>query len=170
MYKSYLTFIFTFRYEKELMHPLQNLIGGELPRALLIQVPLQICCAAVNIRISHYSPIVPYYFRFRSSNLMLRRKWCIFHFTSLSETWFHSNWLWMTFLLARAMLELDQILKANEINFAILAALPAFFLSVLLVMVVRAWLRKVRKVFLMHVPVLFLFLCACPWRSWLLIC
>ncbi|KAI7979829.1 hypothetical protein LOK49_Contig238G00005 [Camellia lanceoleosa] len=28
-----------------------------------------------------------------------------------------------------AMLELDQILKANEINFAILAALPAFFLA-----------------------------------------
>ncbi|CAA6653964.1 unnamed protein product [Spirodela intermedia] len=76
------------RYEKELMHPLQNLIGGELPRALLIQV----------------------------QKLKLD--------------------------VETAMLELDQILKANEINFAILAALPAFFLSVLLVMLVRAWLRK----------------------------
>lgn len=26
------------RYEKELMHPIQNLFGGELARALLIQV------------------------------------------------------------------------------------------------------------------------------------
>ncbi|RYR04994.1 hypothetical protein Ahy_B06g084822 isoform C [Arachis hypogaea] len=33
-----------------------------------------------------------------------------------------------------AMLELDQILRANEINFAILAALPAFILSLLLIM------------------------------------
>ncbi|RRT65055.1 hypothetical protein BHE74_00030839, partial [Ensete ventricosum] len=37
------------------------------------------------------------------------------------------------------MLELNQILKANEINFAILAALPAFFLSLLLLVLVRAW-------------------------------
>lgn len=41
------------------------------------------------------------------------------------------------------MLELDQILRANEINFAILAALPAFFLSLLLAMLVRAWLKQV---------------------------
>ncbi|KAM0840174.1 hypothetical protein ACQ4PT_059807 [Festuca glaucescens] len=41
--------------------------------------------------------------------------------------------------LQEAMLELDQILKANEINFAILAALPAFGLSLLLLIVVRAW-------------------------------
>lgn len=41
------------------------------------------------------------------------------------------------------MLELDQILRANEINFAILAALPAFFLSLLLAMLVRAWFQKV---------------------------
>lgn len=45
----------------------------------------------------------------------------------------------------RAMLELDQILRANEINFAILAALPAFFLSFVLLMLVRAWLKKVRS-------------------------
>ncbi|KAJ6852947.1 protein DGS1, mitochondrial-like isoform X1 [Iris pallida] len=44
--------------------------------------------------------------------------------------------------LETAMLELDQILKANEINFAILAALPAFFLSLLLLMLVRAWVLK----------------------------
>lgn len=43
------------------------------------------------------------------------------------------------------MLELDQILKANEINFAILAALPAFFLSIVLLMLVRAWFKQVRK-------------------------
>jgi hypothetical protein len=42
------------------------------------------------------------------------------------------------------MLELDQILKANEINFAILAALPAFGLSLLLLLVVRAWAMHVR--------------------------
>ncbi|GLU18962.1 hypothetical protein SLE2022_352360 [Rubroshorea leprosula] len=41
-----------------------------------------------------------------------------------------------------AMLELDQILLANEINFAILAALPAFFLSLILIMSVHAWLKQ----------------------------
>jgi nuclear-control-of-ATPase protein 2 len=41
------------------------------------------------------------------------------------------------------MLELDQILKANEINFAILAALPAFFLFLVLLMLARAWLKRV---------------------------
>ncbi|KAK4753722.1 hypothetical protein SAY87_001826 [Trapa incisa] len=41
-----------------------------------------------------------------------------------------------------AMLELNQILRANEINFAILAALPAFFLSLLLLTVIRAWLKQ----------------------------
>ncbi|KAK9273459.1 hypothetical protein L1049_018269 [Liquidambar formosana] len=41
-----------------------------------------------------------------------------------------------------AMLELEQILRANEINFAILAALPAFFLSLILFMVVRAWFKQ----------------------------
>lgn len=45
--------------------------------------------------------------------------------------------------VTRAMLELDQILKANEINFAILAALPAFVLSLLLLMLVRAWIMQV---------------------------
>ncbi|KAI4308238.1 hypothetical protein L6164_031335 [Bauhinia variegata] len=44
-----------------------------------------------------------------------------------------------------AMLELNQILRANEINFAILAALPAFFLSLFLVMVVRAWVKQDKK-------------------------
>ncbi|KAJ6795017.1 protein DGS1, mitochondrial-like isoform X1 [Iris pallida] len=44
--------------------------------------------------------------------------------------------------LETAMLELGQILKANEINFAILAALPAFFLSLLLLILVRAWVMK----------------------------
>ncbi|KAL9257765.1 DGS1, mitochondrial-like protein [Drosera capensis] len=76
------------RYEKELMHPIQNLLGGELARALLIQVSA--------------------------------------HFFGL------------------AMLELDQILKANEINFAILAALPAFFLSLPLLMLVRSWIKQDR--------------------------
>lgn len=44
--------------------------------------------------------------------------------------------------IEEAMLELDQILRANEINFAILAALPAFFLSLVLAMLLRAWLKK----------------------------
>ncbi|XP_059430328.1 protein DGS1, mitochondrial [Corylus avellana] len=76
------------RYEKELMHPIQNLLNGELARALLIQV----------------------------QKLKLD--------------------------IETAMLELDQILKANEINFAILAALPAFFLSLVLLMLMRAWLKR----------------------------
>jgi nuclear-control-of-ATPase protein 2 len=45
--------------------------------------------------------------------------------------------------LHRAMLELDQILRANEINFAILAALPAFGVSLLLLFAVRAWATHV---------------------------
>ncbi|KAF6139035.1 hypothetical protein GIB67_010761 [Kingdonia uniflora] len=39
------------------------------------------------------------------------------------------------------MLELNQILKANEINFAMLADLPVFFLSLNLLMFVRTWLK-----------------------------
>lgn len=42
------------------------------------------------------------------------------------------------------MLELDQILRANEINFAILAALPAFFLSLGMLTLLRTWLKQVR--------------------------
>ncbi|CAA0826250.1 dgd1 suppressor 1 [Striga hermonthica] len=76
------------RYEKELTHPIQGLVGGELARALLIQV----------------------------QKLKLD--------------------------IEEAMLELDQILRANEINFAILAALPAFFLSLILLMLVRAWFKQ----------------------------
>ncbi|KAL0418417.1 UNVERIFIED_CONTAM: protein DGS1, mitochondrial [Sesamum radiatum] len=76
------------RYEKELMHPIQGLVGGELVRSLLIQV----------------------------QKLKLD--------------------------IEEAMLELDQILRANEINFAILAALPAFFLSLILAMLVRAWIKQ----------------------------
>ncbi|XP_043724094.1 protein DGS1, mitochondrial-like [Telopea speciosissima] len=75
-------------YEKELMHPIQSLLGGELARALLIQI----------------------------QKLKLD--------------------------IETAMLELNQILKANEINFAILAALPAFFLSLILLMLLRAWFTK----------------------------
>ncbi|XP_044483600.1 protein DGS1, mitochondrial isoform X2 [Mangifera indica] len=41
-----------------------------------------------------------------------------------------------------AMLELEQILRANEINFAILAALPAFFLSFVVLMLIRAWFKQ----------------------------
>ncbi|RDX65265.1 Protein DGS1, mitochondrial, partial [Mucuna pruriens] len=79
------------RYEKELMHPIQNLLNGELVRAILIQV----------------------------QKLKLD-----------TET---------------AMLELNQILRANEINFAVLTALPAFFLSLLLIMLVRAWFKQDTK-------------------------
>ena len=49
----------------------------------------------------------------------------------------------LDYRLNRAMLELNQILRANEINFAILAALPAFFVSLLLIMLVRAWVKQV---------------------------
>ncbi|CAN6483860.1 unnamed protein product [Victoria cruziana] len=76
------------KYEKELMHPIQNLLGGELARALLIQI----------------------------QKLKLD--------------------------IETAMLELNQILRANEINFAILAALPAFFLVLILVMVVWPWFTQ----------------------------
>lgn len=41
------------------------------------------------------------------------------------------------------MLELDQILKANQINFATLAALPACFIVFLLIGLMRAWLLHV---------------------------
>ncbi|KAG6541931.1 hypothetical protein Mapa_016656 [Marchantia paleacea] len=63
------------RYEEELVHPLRNLLGGQLARALLIQV----------------------------QKLKLDTE--------------------------RAMLELNQILRANEINFAILAAFPAVIVT-----------------------------------------
>lgn len=76
------------RYEKEVVNPLQNLVGGELARALLIQI----------------------------QKLKLD--------------------------IETAMLEMDQILKANEINFAMLAALPALFITVILASIVRLWLRK----------------------------
>lgn len=76
------------RYEKEVMHPIQNLVSGELARALLIQV----------------------------QKLKLD--------------------------IEEAMLELDQILRANEINFAILAALPAFFLSVFVMILARTWFKR----------------------------
>ncbi|MCL7044045.1 hypothetical protein MKW94_006391 [Papaver nudicaule] len=79
------------RYEKDLMHPIQNLLGGEIARALLIQI----------------------------QKLKLD--------------------------IETAMLDLNQILKANEINFAILAALPAFFLSVGLLMLVRTWYKQDKR-------------------------
>ncbi|EEC75356.1 hypothetical protein OsI_11793 [Oryza sativa Indica Group] len=44
--------------------------------------------------------------------------------------------------IKQAMLELDQILKGNAINFAILAALPAFGVSLLLLTVVQAWIMN----------------------------
>lgn len=77
------------RYEKELMHPIKSIVGGgELPRALLIQI----------------------------QKLKLD-----------TET---------------AMLELNQILRANEINFAILAALPAFILILLAISLLRSWIKQ----------------------------
>ncbi|KAL8122395.1 protein DGS1, mitochondrial isoform X2 [Apium graveolens] len=76
------------RYEKELMHPIQNLLGGELVRAILIQI----------------------------QKLKLD--------------------------IETALLELDQILRANEINFAVLAALPAFLLSLGILALIRAWLKQ----------------------------
>ncbi|KAI3790026.1 hypothetical protein L2E82_02838 [Cichorium intybus] len=42
----------------------------------------------------------------------------------------------------RAMMELNQILMANEINFAILAALPAFFLSLEVLMLLYARVKQ----------------------------
>ncbi|XP_074310618.1 protein DGS1, mitochondrial-like isoform X2 [Silene latifolia] len=77
------------RYEKELLHPIKSIVGGgELPRAMLIQV----------------------------QKLKLD--------------------------IETAMLELDQILKANEINFAVLAALPAFIFVVILIMLLRSWIKQ----------------------------
>ncbi|KAI5071139.1 hypothetical protein GOP47_0013390 [Adiantum capillus-veneris] len=76
------------RYEKEITHPLQNLLGGELFWAMLIQV----------------------------QKLKLD--------------------------IETAMLELNQILRANEINFAILAALPALLFAVILGWLLRASLLQ----------------------------
>ncbi|KAF6156513.1 hypothetical protein GIB67_011314 [Kingdonia uniflora] len=67
------------RYKKEVVHPIQNLLGGELVHVLLIQI----------------------------QKLKLDTETAI---------------------------ELNQILKANEINFAMLAALPAFSLSLILLL------------------------------------
>ncbi|CAL4922702.1 unnamed protein product [Urochloa decumbens] len=78
----------TKRYEKELIHPIQNLFSGELARAMLIQI----------------------------QKLKLD--------------------------LESGLLEMDQILRANAINFAVLAALPAFGLSLLLLMLLRTWIRR----------------------------
>ncbi|KAI4383705.1 hypothetical protein MLD38_009511 [Melastoma candidum] len=79
------------RYEKELTHPIQNLVSGELARALLIQVQ-----------------------KFKLD-------------------------------IETAMLNLDTILQTVEIYIATLAALPAFFLSFLLLMFFRAWLKQDTK-------------------------
>ncbi|KNA24341.1 hypothetical protein SOVF_016410 [Spinacia oleracea] len=76
------------RYEKEMMHPVKSMFGGDLARAMLIQV----------------------------QKLKLD--------------------------IETAMLELNQILKANEINFAILAALPAFAVIVLSMILVRSWIMQ----------------------------
>ncbi|XP_024360120.1 protein DGS1, mitochondrial isoform X2 [Physcomitrium patens] len=71
------------RYETELTHPVRNIFGGELARALLIQV----------------------------QKLKLD--------------------------VETAMLDLNQILRANEINFAVLAAMPAFLVALFV-----GWLLK----------------------------
>lgn len=44
--------------------------------------------------------------------------------------------------LESGLLEMDQILRANAINFAVLAALPAFGLSLLLLMLLRTWIQR----------------------------
>ncbi|TVU47007.1 hypothetical protein EJB05_06583 [Eragrostis curvula] len=44
--------------------------------------------------------------------------------------------------LESGLLEMDQILRANAINFAVLAALPAFGLSLLLLVFVQTWVRR----------------------------
>ncbi|OEL16822.1 Protein DGS1, mitochondrial [Dichanthelium oligosanthes] len=44
--------------------------------------------------------------------------------------------------LESGLLEMDQILRANAINFAVLAALPAFGLSLLLLMLLRTWIWR----------------------------
>ncbi|WCJ20566.1 dgd1 suppressor 1 [Euphorbia peplus] len=79
------------RYEKEFMHPIQNLVSGELGRALSIQVEK------------------------------------------------------ITLDSMKLMLKLDQLMKANEINFAVLAVLPTFFLSHILLMVIRAVFKRDTK-------------------------
>lgn len=71
------------RYEQELVNPVKNLLGGELARALLIQV----------------------------QKLKLD--------------------------VEMAVLDLNQILRANEINFAILAFLPAFAFALILGALIR---------------------------------
>ncbi|GBG91003.1 hypothetical protein CBR_g51661 [Chara braunii] len=78
------------QYEEEVLHPVRNLVGGELMRSLLIQI----------------------------QRLKLN-----------TET---------------AMLELDQLLRANELNFALMAALPAIILSVFGLEVLRRAIRSAR--------------------------
>ncbi|KAE8720819.1 cation/H(+) antiporter 4-like [Hibiscus syriacus] len=99
------------RYEKELINPIQNLLHGELARALLIQVMHVI----FTMQLPPFILVVP---------LQVQK---------------------LKLDIEMPMLELDQILRANEINFAILAALPAFALSLGLIIAVRACFRQDTK-------------------------
>jgi hypothetical protein len=56
---------------------------------------------------------------------------------------YYSLLLMIKVILHRGLLEMDQILRANAINFAVLAALPAFGLSLLLLMLLRTWIQRV---------------------------
>ncbi|KAI3768333.1 hypothetical protein L2E82_18919 [Cichorium intybus] len=51
----------------------------------------------------------------------------------------------MLIQIQKAMMELNQILRANEINFAILAALPTFFLSLEVLMLLHASVKQEKK-------------------------
>lgn len=139
-------FSFTHRYEKELMHPIQNLLSGELARALLIQVLSVVSNAYLLLFILY---LMLYLFSAIAGAEAKVGYWDVS--SKLISVVDNQNFVrsishvivTQVHLMARAMLELDQILRANEINFAILAALPAFFISLLLLMLVRAWLKQV---------------------------
>ncbi|KAI3679413.1 hypothetical protein L2E82_02198 [Cichorium intybus] len=51
----------------------------------------------------------------------------------------------MLIQIQKAMMELNQILRANEINFVILAALPTFFLSLEVLMLLHASVKQEKK-------------------------
>lgn len=63
------------RYEKELIHPIQNLFSGELARAMLIQV---LSCFPVfwvqSLKLSVLLTFIFENFRFKSLNWTLNRK------------------------------------------------------------------------------------------------
>lgn len=89
-------------------------------------------------------------FRFKSLNWILNRKLNKAPSENFDQLYkdtlclvYCSLLLIIDVVLHRGLLEMDQILRANAINFAVLAALPAFGLSLVLLVLLRTWIQRV---------------------------